>query len=525
MTKSDGMGSGRKGARSVSHQSPASKDFPASRDRRALGTSIAFVATLLVLASTGDGTIEPAGIITAICFASAMGVLAYVAIRSELLIVATLVITVGLAVANSLAPAASSGIILAKASALASAESVQFGAFLVVLFQGTIVLVTASVLGRSDVVTKASQSNGSRTVWLFGAAILSVTFVTGNWTYYGGERAEVELGALQFHYLYLPTLLGLFALSLRRLGRTSVSLTAVLFFLVFATQMRRLMVTVTVLAMVTLMLRRRDVPWLKLTAGAAVAALLISAGSAAWRRSSEELVTPRLSERLVDTVRRLGEIEGVADQFRERASVFVWLNGLAVEHQPKLAGTITMTELLTSTLWTAAPGAIAASKYDVVQVSCETSLAHIGLGDLDLPCTPESEAYLAAGLPGVLSLAVFWGLFLVLVERLWERSAFGTLLAAHLFFFMSIVESSAFPQVHGIRSALLVLGLTAPIFGFAMVRQRMARALGHGPRPRVRRHLGDASLVSRRPDDEFAPDRPARSGPWLGLSGWRIPRG
>lgn len=475
------------------------------------GISIVAAVFLTGLALSGDGVVAPMGFVVALFFAAAIGGLIEIALRSGLLIVATLVLTAGMAFANGLASAASSGVVITKVDARAGAEAVQLVVLLVLIFQGTLLGVCA--LGARKLALPVTQPDGQigSAIWIFFSATLIAALMAGTWTYYGGDRVEVAPGAFQLDYLYLPTLLGVFASSLRGRGKANGLVSAALFLLIFATQMRRLMVTATILGAIS-MLRRQHFAWAKVGIAGLVALLLVSAGSAAWRRSSEEFSTNDVLERVTDAARRVGELEGIVEGFKERAAVFMWLDAIAVEQAPKLQGTISMTELFTTTAWVVVPGALAPRKYDIEQISCETSLSLVGLSGLDLPCTPEAEAYLAAGIPGVLGLAVLWGVFLLAIESLCRRCGLGSLLAMHLFFFCSYVETSAFPQILGLRSAALTFLLVAPLAALLTASRplRNVTSVGSHQVNSAKRDLNQGKLAAGRGRESAQTAQPRR---------------
>lgn len=387
-------------------------------------------------------------------------------------VLATMLATFGLAYAPGLGTAAANGV--RGLWVEAGPESVLLALVLQAGFLGTICAVTHRLRTRRQPL----QEPPSLPFVFSASTVLAVSFAAalaaGSWTYYGSAAAEVKDASVRLDFLYLPALFSSIVLTATRLAdpnrRAPLALWGVLaaeYGLLFLMQQRRLMAFAAILAVVLLLSSRRAVrigP--RGMVGLAIAILcagwLAAVGSEAWRESSGAFQTNDPIERLLDASRRATDFE-LARTSIEKRLTYLWLDSVAVENAPALAGMITLEDEFTSAVWGALPGKLAPDKYSVSAVSCEGPLASVGLRDIDLPCTALADGYLAAGAWGVLLLGACWGAALAFIETAMRWGRWGVLLAAHLAFPMSIIETSAFPMVSSVRVAGLGLLATAAL--------------------------------------------------------------
>ena len=197
-----------------------------------------------------------------------------------------------------------------------------------------------------------------------------------------------------------------------RLGRAAMlAVLGVLVLLIFFTQIRRLLALAVLLALF-LSLRKMRLGALIRTPSRLLmmvllvltGAFLFTIGSGAWRQSSESFSTNNLSGRLTDVVERIGEKD--TGDWRGKLTdrlTYMWLDAASIEQVDLLGRRISLSEMLLTTIVVSTPGVLLPDKYSMPAVTCENAFAALSL-DIDLPCTPTSEGFLAAGFWGFSSL-------------------------------------------------------------------------------------------------------------------------
>lgn len=420
------------------------------------------------------------------------------------------------AYAPGLGDAVRDGMPLAALQLMTRGDSVQAAIGMLVLFlvtaaAGSVLLVpsVARWLPRKSLETQRRR----RSVWaglgLLLAASFAISLATGTWSAYGAEHSLGSRdGMFRLEFFYDPALFGAFGLTTTRLsreyslppaqrGRTRWlwMFLSVVVLLQFTRQIRRMMLASIVYAVVAVidelplaqrLLRSPS----RLLAGALLLATVMAGvlvGSNVWRRSATEFSTNSIGQRVADLSGRISETSAEdLSQDRDRLT-YLGLDAATIENQAQLSGAFSLDDLFLRTVIVNTPGMVLRSKYLYPMQTCETAFLRLG-GDTDLPCTPQSEGYLAAGLVGVVVVALSWSLLLAFATALYRQGGSLALVGAmHLILPLTSLETSAFPIVSALRIAALGCGAIALLAALSqMLRGSQLRVLPTPRRPSPR---------------------------------------
>lgn len=342
-------------------------------------------------------------------------------------------------------------------------------------------------------VPKPESPAWTQSLWVGLTIVLVTSFVVavtvGTWSSYGARSSsEIRDGSMRLEFFYEPALFTAFGLAVRTLideyekvGKRRTRwwwfVSIVLFFLLFTKQIRRMMIASIVYGLMEVLGRRHLANRILANPSRAVvlAAMLgslmagVIVGSNTWRQSSNDLATNSITERLGDMATRApsaSEESQALRRVRERLT-YLWLDSATVRLAPQFAGVLPLEDQFLRALSINTPGMLFRQKYLYPLVTCETAFLMIGI-EADLPCTAHAEGYIAAGVPGVVAVALAWavviGFATVLIER---RRTLGLIAALHLLLPHTALENSSFyPGVYAARLALLGC---AAIGGIAVV--------------------------------------------------------
>jgi hypothetical protein len=198
----------------------------------------------------------------------------------------------------------------------------------------------------------------------------------------------------------------------------------------------------------------------------------------AWRSSSGELATNRVMVRVRDLPLRVS-LEALADMASLTARLaYLTTDAAGVEYRQALSGKASLSEIFSTTAIGAIPSAFYPGKAENTTITCETLFESVGF-DMDLPCTPTVEAYVTGGWSAIVLTALLLGLALALVEALMaSRSLLLRIAGLHLLAPMTMIETSAFPWIQGIRVATTIV---LPLALLSFFLSRVLRGRGRVP--------------------------------------------
>ncbi len=459
--------------------------------RRFVGVQALLLTTGLLVTGLPDGWPDARVVLVLLAFSGFSGALYYIASRWRQPFLTLMVVLYAAAYAPGLGNALASGLAPRQQVLGAMPESVEGALLLYAVFVGAVLFSTRvfvslwqRILPKRAAVAFAEETN-LRSVWLALLTVLgvslAVSFVIGTWSAYGTKGSDVSRdGTFRLEFLYDPALFATFGLAISELqatraeedrrisSRTLWGIVLLTSFLLFMRQIRRMMLAALGLGVLelldsaVLMRRLAASPARSLALGALIASTSFGViiGSAAWRRSANEFATNSVTERLGDLQNRMGNTTETLNVARERLT-YLWLDSVTYENAPMLDGLLDLEELFTRTIITSVPGMLFRSKYKYPQPTCENAFERLGV-ETDLPCTAQSEGYLAAGFLGVLVVGVAFGLMISLADVLrWRGGALGILTALHIILPLTVLETSAFPLVWSLRQTLLGMSTIA----------------------------------------------------------------
>jgi len=354
---------------------------------------------------------------------------------------------------------------VARLGALASPGSVAAALLSLGLFAALVGVVARRIVERAAARSTADPARARRVeigVIAFFVIVLASAIAAGRITYWAGDRAP-EAGGLD--HMYPPMLFVLAGMAAmaridrrgqrarhRRTLRAQLSTVGlgVLALLVFVLQSRRVMLACALMLGVAwfahLRAARRAIH-LPMMAVAAVTALMLL-GSSGWRSVEDDA---GLAERIDNVFSTETE---VAVSAAEERLTYLWFDAYARDLAAQTPITIDPAELFASSVARAVPRALLPSKDAVPSVSCESPMQELGY-DEDMPCTPQTEAWMAGGLLGLMLAGLLWGAWLGLCERLVARGGLSRVFGLLAFSPLIELEAGVFPMVQGLRLALI----------------------------------------------------------------------
>ncbi len=449
-------------------------------------TTAGFFCVLVVEAFWNAPTLAGLDVLAPLLFCAATAFLLWISLRRNDVILAVFTAQLGFAFAFESVLGAHVGI---ESSGLrASPASVTTALLVLIAFVSLVTFVAiwvGSRLRRKFLRSHGPPPIGARLQTIAAAVLfvasLAAAIGTGTWTAYGGGPDDLATGGIRLELVYPHLLIAMLILAWGRVGYqvfgagrhvTKWVVFAILFALAFALQGRRYLITFLLFALfgsvdspriarLVIGRQRRVLGLMALVTATVVAGTF---ASNAWRSSVSASGAPlNVPERLEDIYSRgLTGTEGSAS-LKDRMH-YLWLDAASIEFEEMLDGSISLSRMLLSSLVTATPGLLYPDKYDVggksVVETCEVAFEKIGVRD-DLPCTPEAEAFLAAGPMGVLLVAVAWGIALAAISVMFDSRRFLLrLLALEGFLALGIIETSAFPMFLAARNMIIVGGFT-----------------------------------------------------------------
>jgi len=389
-----------------------------------------------------------------------------------------------------------------RSGLLAPAASTREAVALVALFIASTTLVALVTRRRGAAAGRASVTPSVLVGFVVIVAAATVAaFGTGAWTNWGGGGGAPDqaAGGLRLELLY-PALLfatvGLVALAPaardRRLRLLRIGVGLGLALLVFALQSRRMMfacAALTALAALRfpsaslhhLMKRHRGFPLRVAAVGVPLVVALVVAliASSGWRAAASHGQV-ELAAGLRSALSAATTPESFDTGTVEERLTYLWMDGIAIELADTLGVELDVTAALETSLLLAVPSALYGGKSRLRRVTCEEPMAGAGV-DNDLPCTATAEAYLGLGAAGVALIALLWGLYIALAERLLaHQGALARVAGLVLFAPVTTIETGLFPMSQGVRGALLVvLGTLA----LSILAAAALRGLGRGSLP------------------------------------------
>lgn len=318
---------------------------------------------------------------------------------------------------------------------------------------------------------------------LFLFACLVASILDGEWTAYApGDRQAIPLstpGGFRLSLLYGGCLLGassLCGLKLLKLRETPnrapwLGLTAVTVVLLFIYQARRFMLAA--LAMIVLpqltaaASKKSEVHvWRGLAAltGAAAMVGVLFYGSHVWRVALHQRSEDTL-EHLKGMIETQVGAEETIDNIRDRLN-YLWMDAVALELGTRTSSPDLLIQSFMSGVASSVPGMLYPEKYKWEAVSCESLFTFRGrLGDL--PCTALGDGILLGGLMGIFWVSVCWTLAVAVAESFYAAgTASGAVLSASMLGVLTVIETSAFPIIWGLRSLVLFSSFLAPLAWF-----------------------------------------------------------
>lgn len=376
----------------------------------------------------------------------------------------------------------------------ASPESVLEAVAFLALFLALLGLVAAGTrrwldrLARPRERTSAEERLRIQKAVIGVAALMLMTmvaaFLAGRWSYYH-DRADADAQAsggirLELFYesaLFLAITFGLIGRAYSNHAPTEPTtqaartarfgIAAGLVLLLFILQSRRVMVICAAIAgLVWLAESRRTraaARALRRRLALLAAMLLIMiVGSTAWRAGGDS-EAPTLTARFERVFTDFGGTD-ISQTIDDRLT-YLWFDAISRDLEGVQNSPLNVGDLFLSSLARVVPRVVWSDKDTIPDMSCETAFAALGI-DSDLPCTPQTEGWLAGGVLGLLLAALGWGITLGVAEVLVSRgpglaSVFGLL----LFFPMPILENGVFTWVQSLRLALIGTGIVA-LVGF-----------------------------------------------------------
>jgi hypothetical protein len=411
-------------------------------------------------------------------WAGVLAALFWVALARGSVLLALVPVLFGLAYAPLLGESVSEGV--ARVGMRVSPENALYGAALGAVFLAVVVVggvwVEARLARRARPDAAQDERFDDRAAYAMILVVFGLTLVaalrTGFWTYYGAGRLETAGGVrLELHYPQLLFVLVALVLT-RQLDARGMAILAVLAILVFALQQRRTMMACAGLLVITATVTGSGLRKRALYAAAAVALVVAFFASDSWRARR----TARPVEAIAGAVERFGAAPSVDTRALEQRFAYAWIDGLAVQYGERLRA-LDLAQAALGDMAMATPALVFPEKYTVRAESCETSFRRLGL-TVDLPCTAVTEGYLALGPAGVFLVAGLWAGFLGFASHL-SRSPRALRRIFGLCCFVPIidVETNAFPMLHGLRLALIMLLVVG---GVARISAALAKARADG---------------------------------------------
>lgn len=339
---------------------------------------------------------------------------------------------------------------------------------------------------------------------LFGVAVLLAmttiaALIAGRLSYYGegAEANPLESGGIRLELFYDSALF--LAITFPLLGRvyrpsetTETSKPgrralwlvwmAGLVLLVFILQSRRVMLICAAIAgLVWLaesrqsraaarLLRRRVVLL-------AVMMLLMIIGSNAWRTVGDTGGTT-ITERLERVFTGVGDVD-ISQRIDDRLT-YLWFDSISRDLAGVRNSPLDIGALLSSSLASVIPRMVWDDKDSITPATCEAAFEPLGI-DSDMPCTPQTEGWIAGGLLGFLIAALGWGLTLGIAEALVARGpGLGSVFGLLLFFVLPSLENGVFAWVASIRLAIIGTAIVAAAAFWASVFLRAELPRGRG---------------------------------------------
>ncbi len=431
---------------------------------------------------------EGFGVLVAVVVAALGTIALNWALSRRLLLVAAL----GIQFLLVYVPGVGDGVVLGvtRVRLTASSESVLEAVAFLALFLTLLGLVAAATRAWLDRLARARERTPAEDRLLVRKAVIGVAalllmtmvaaFLAGRWSYYH-DRAEAGAqasGGIRLELFYESALF--LAITFGLIGRaysnraptepttqaartTRFGIAAGLVLLLFILQSRRVMlICAAITGLVWLAESRRTQAAARALrrrlALLAAMLLIMIVGSTAWRAGGDS-ETPTLSGRFERVFTDFGGSD-ISQTIDDRLT-YLWFDAISRDLEGVRNSPLNVGDLFLSSMARVVPRVVWSDKDSVPDMSCETAFAALGI-ESDLPCTPQTEGWLAGGLLGLFIAALGWGFTLGIAEVLVARgpglaAVFGLL----LFFPMPILENGIFTWVQSLRLALIGTGIVA----------------------------------------------------------------